>query len=115
MDHEYILELHTESVRRGSEDGGKRVGCDVGHTLTCRAVICGLLRPVMRVTGESRWYHGNNPSLSYDKGVFLFPRATSQAGMLACAFGDCRGVFDSNSARCYVKVKERRYMDYGNL
>ena len=25
----------------------------------------------------------------------LFPRATSQAGMLACTFGDCRGGFDS--------------------
>ncbi len=49
------------------------------------------------------------------RAFFLFPRATSQAGMLACAFGDCREVFDSNSARCYVKVKERRYMDYGNL
>ena len=24
----------------------------------------------------------------------LFPRATSQAGMLACTFGDCREVFD---------------------
>ena len=24
----------------------------------------------------------------------LFPRATSQAGMPACTFGDCRGVFD---------------------
>ena len=80
MDHEYILELHTESVRRGSEDGGKRVGCDGGHTLTCRAVICGLLRPVMRVTGESRWYHGNDPSLSYDKGVFFIPASNEPSG-----------------------------------
>ena len=29
----------------------------------------------------------------------LFPRATSQAGMLACTFGDCREVFDSCEQR----------------
>lgn len=41
----------------------------------------------------------------YERSI-LFPRATSQAGMLACTFGDCREAFDCGIRRGECKLQD---------